>query len=260
MVAATVLDRAVFVRELLPQDLKVELDQLSGDEGRAWSRLPRHGRRSRAPPPARSRASAAWRAEMAAHRTKNIDAPSWLWQARRRARGGSRARLPRALPALRARGGSRLPSRPAPRRAWPDKRPNGRDVADPSNVRASAPRAPRRHASASAIRRGHSSARRSDGKTLSRYSSAVSRSAESSSWTPVARSAAARTGNASPSSVNTCSSISATRWFVDAADRRRARGAPPRRRSRWSPPRDSRHRRASTSDGAAPDTGPRTTD
>ncbi|HEY4175969.1 MAG TPA: DUF2252 family protein [Kofleriaceae bacterium] len=79
MVAANMLDRSVFVRELLPQDLKVELDQISGDDartvafylgqvvGRAHGRqMDGAGRR-------------AWKQEMATRRSKSIDAPGWLW-------------------------------------------------------------------------------------------------------------------------------------------------------------------------------------
>jgi uncharacterized protein (DUF2252 family) len=80
IVAATLLGKPVFVRELLPQDLKVELDELSANDGRAVARylgmvvgrgharqLDREGR-------------ARWMSEIGSHRTKNIDAPSWLWR------------------------------------------------------------------------------------------------------------------------------------------------------------------------------------
>lgn len=80
MVAANLLDRSVIIRELLPQDLKVELDHISVEDGRAVAyylgmvvgrahdrQLDRDGRR-------------AWH-EMLRHRSKNIDAPSWLWTA-----------------------------------------------------------------------------------------------------------------------------------------------------------------------------------
>lgn len=80
MVSGTLLDRQVFIRELLPQDLKVELDSLTAEEGRAVAHYlglvvgRAHGRQMD------TAARQAWRSEMAAHRTKNIDAPSWLWQ------------------------------------------------------------------------------------------------------------------------------------------------------------------------------------
>jgi uncharacterized protein (DUF2252 family) len=81
MVAASMLDRSVFIRELLPQDLKVELDQISAEDGRAVAYylgmvVGRAHRRQMT-----SEESRAWRAEMTTHRTKNLDAPSWLWQA-----------------------------------------------------------------------------------------------------------------------------------------------------------------------------------
>jgi uncharacterized protein (DUF2252 family) len=81
MVAATMLDRSVYIRELLPQDLKVELDQITADQGRAVAYylgmvVGRAHRRQLDPEQSR-----AWWTEMASHRTKNIDAPGWLWQA-----------------------------------------------------------------------------------------------------------------------------------------------------------------------------------
>ena len=81
MIATTVLDRSVFVRELLPQDLKVELDRISVEDGRAVARYlglvvgRAHARQL--DPDSRRR----WLSEMQTHRTKNIDAPSWLWHA-----------------------------------------------------------------------------------------------------------------------------------------------------------------------------------
>lgn len=81
MIASGVLGHRVFVRELLPQDLKVELDELTADEGREVARYlgvvvgRAHARQMSAP----DRAS--WLAELTGHRTKNIDAPIWLWQA-----------------------------------------------------------------------------------------------------------------------------------------------------------------------------------
>ena len=80
MVAATMLDRSVYIRELLPQDLKVELDEITAEEGRAVAYYlgmvvgRAHRRQLDA---AQTRA---WWTEMSTHRTKNIDAPSWLWQ------------------------------------------------------------------------------------------------------------------------------------------------------------------------------------
>ncbi|MDB4976022.1 MAG: hypothetical protein JWN48_4363 [Myxococcaceae bacterium] len=79
MLAARLLGRSVFVRELLPQDLKLELDDLAQREaievahflaqvvGRAHARqLDQPTRR-------------AWKAELGRRRSKAIEAPSWLW-------------------------------------------------------------------------------------------------------------------------------------------------------------------------------------
>jgi uncharacterized protein (DUF2252 family) len=79
MLAARMQDRSVVIRELLPQDLKLELDQLSQTEavrvagflatvvGEAHGRQMRRGDRLR------------WRKELLARHSKTLDAPSWLW-------------------------------------------------------------------------------------------------------------------------------------------------------------------------------------
>ena len=79
MAASHLLGRAVFVRELLPQDLKLEIEDLDRNEaievaaflarvvGRAHARqLSRADR-------------ATWLAELARNRVGALDAPSWLW-------------------------------------------------------------------------------------------------------------------------------------------------------------------------------------
>jgi len=81
MLAGTLLDRSVFVRELLPQDLKVELDRIDPTDARRLAFylgkvVGRAHRRQMT-----MEQTLAWTTEMAAHRTKNLDAPSWLWQA-----------------------------------------------------------------------------------------------------------------------------------------------------------------------------------
>ena len=80
MCAGRVLDRPVFVRELLPQDLKLEIDALEPDEavtvagflagvvGRA------HGRQMSAVD------RKAWVKTLGEGRSKTLDAPSWLWR------------------------------------------------------------------------------------------------------------------------------------------------------------------------------------
>jgi uncharacterized protein (DUF2252 family) len=79
MMAASFLGRSVFLRELLPQDLKLEIDQLSIEEamhcarylaavvGRAHGRQMEVSERSR------------WRRELARSHSRRLDAPSWLW-------------------------------------------------------------------------------------------------------------------------------------------------------------------------------------
>lgn len=81
MAAAQLLGRSVFVRELLPQDLKVELDQLSVEDGRGvayylGSVVGRAHARQLDDERRRS-----WQVEMQTRRSKTIDAPSWLWKA-----------------------------------------------------------------------------------------------------------------------------------------------------------------------------------
>jgi uncharacterized protein (DUF2252 family) len=78
MLAAKLLGRSVFIRALLPQDLKVEIEALTSDEavevaaflarvvGRAHARQMGTADRAR------------WAAELRRNRSK-LDAPSWLW-------------------------------------------------------------------------------------------------------------------------------------------------------------------------------------
>ncbi len=79
MLAGRLLDKAVFIRELLPQDLKLEIETLSRDEavsmagflasivGRAHARQLNAAERKR------------WLAELQKNRSKSLDAPAWLW-------------------------------------------------------------------------------------------------------------------------------------------------------------------------------------
>jgi len=79
MLAAKVLDRPVFVRELLPQDLKFELADLTCDEAMRLARFlatvvgKAHARQMDEP----TRKS--WQEVLSQHRSKTLDAPSWLW-------------------------------------------------------------------------------------------------------------------------------------------------------------------------------------
>lgn len=79
MLPAHMLGRPVVVRELLPQDLKLEIDQLTRGEAvraaRFLAAVVGHAHARQMPPDVRSR----WSAELARHHTANLDAPSWLW-------------------------------------------------------------------------------------------------------------------------------------------------------------------------------------
>lgn len=79
MLAARLNDRSVVIRELLPQDLKLEIEQLTHNEavgaarflatvvGEAHARQMDRGTRL------------AWRSAMQQKHTKTLDAPSWFW-------------------------------------------------------------------------------------------------------------------------------------------------------------------------------------
>lgn len=79
MVPTRLLGRSVFVRELLPQDLKVEIDQLSREEAMKAARFlasvvgQAHGGQM---DPATRRC---WQREIGRNTTHQLDAPSWLW-------------------------------------------------------------------------------------------------------------------------------------------------------------------------------------
>ncbi|WP_322015267.1 DUF2252 family protein [Paraburkholderia sp. J12] len=79
MRAARMLDRAVVIRELLPQDLKLEIDTLDKDEARKVAFYlaavvgQAHARQMDAP------TRRGWLAELRRNRSKTIDAPLWLW-------------------------------------------------------------------------------------------------------------------------------------------------------------------------------------
>ena len=79
MIAARLLDKPVFLRELLPQDLKLEIPQLTREEamkaarylaivvGEAHARQMDHSTRQE------------WRKQFARDRVSGLNAPSWLW-------------------------------------------------------------------------------------------------------------------------------------------------------------------------------------
>jgi uncharacterized protein (DUF2252 family) len=79
MVAGHINGRSVFIRELLPQDLKIEIEQLTvPDAMKAASFLAgvvgkAHARQMN------QKVRKAWSIELERCRTKKLDAPSWLW-------------------------------------------------------------------------------------------------------------------------------------------------------------------------------------
>jgi uncharacterized protein (DUF2252 family) len=79
MVAARLLDRSVFVRELLPQDMKIEVEQLTEEEAKKVARYlamvlgKAHVRQMDTP------TRKQWVKELKRNRSKVLDAPSWLW-------------------------------------------------------------------------------------------------------------------------------------------------------------------------------------
>lgn len=79
MIATRMLDRGFFIRELLPQDMKLELDELTPKEAmEVAAYLARvvglaHARQMDLA------TRAAWIKELQLNRTRTFDAPSWLW-------------------------------------------------------------------------------------------------------------------------------------------------------------------------------------
>ncbi len=81
MMAGRLLGRAVFLRELLPQDLKLEIEQLSREEAMSvaefLARIVGRGHARQLSSDNRR----AWLADLQRSRSKSLDAPSWLWNA-----------------------------------------------------------------------------------------------------------------------------------------------------------------------------------
>ena len=79
MLAAELLGKPVFLRELLPQDLKLEIEQLTRDEATEVAAFlggvvgKAHARQMDGP------MATAWRAELRKGRSRTLDAPGWLW-------------------------------------------------------------------------------------------------------------------------------------------------------------------------------------
>ncbi len=81
MIAARLLGKSVFIRELAPQDLKLEVEQFTEAQAVKAARYlayvvgKAHARQMDSP------ARAAWRKVLLDHRGTDIGAPPWLWQA-----------------------------------------------------------------------------------------------------------------------------------------------------------------------------------
>ena len=79
MMAARLLDRSVFLRELMPQDLKLEIDRLNREEAVSAARYlagivgKAHARQMD------SATRREFRKSLQARRSGRLDAPSWLW-------------------------------------------------------------------------------------------------------------------------------------------------------------------------------------
>jgi uncharacterized protein (DUF2252 family) len=79
MMASRLFDKSVVLRELMPQDLKIEVERLSRDEASAVAGYlagvvgRAHGRQMDAD------TRRGWVAELTRNRSKTLDAPSWLW-------------------------------------------------------------------------------------------------------------------------------------------------------------------------------------
>ena len=80
MMPATLLRRPVVLRELMPQDLKLEIDALTQEQAVGAARFlaavlgKAHGRQMDAATRKR------WSKELSRNRSKSLDAPSWLWK------------------------------------------------------------------------------------------------------------------------------------------------------------------------------------
>jgi uncharacterized protein (DUF2252 family) len=79
MISGQLAKRPVFIRELLPQDLKVEIDQLTTEDAmKAASFLAGVVGKAHARQMDRS-TRARWNKELERNRSKSLDAPGWLW-------------------------------------------------------------------------------------------------------------------------------------------------------------------------------------
>ena len=109
--AGRLLERAVFVRELLPQDLKIDLETLTREEAIEVSGYLAHVVGAAHAAQLDKQARKGWLSELGKSRTKSLDAPSWLWRSVGRTRGFAREGLLRALQAVERRCPSVKPAR-----------------------------------------------------------------------------------------------------------------------------------------------------
>jgi uncharacterized protein (DUF2252 family) len=79
MLHARLDDRGVFLRELLPQDLKLEIEDLTPKKATKLAKylatVLGKGHARQMDPEGREK----WQKQLRQHRTKALDAPSWLW-------------------------------------------------------------------------------------------------------------------------------------------------------------------------------------
>jgi uncharacterized protein (DUF2252 family) len=80
MMSAMLLEKPVFVREIMPQDLKIEIKQIAIDDAKQMAMFLAHivGRAH-----ARQLSTSdrkIWLAELQRNRSKSLDVPSWLWK------------------------------------------------------------------------------------------------------------------------------------------------------------------------------------
>lgn len=79
MVATELLGKSVFVRELLPQDLKLEIEHLDQTEAMEVAEFLAHVVGTSHARQMDTEACAAWFEELGRNRSTTLDAPSWLW-------------------------------------------------------------------------------------------------------------------------------------------------------------------------------------
>jgi uncharacterized protein (DUF2252 family) len=79
MIASRFMGHSVFLRELLPQDMKIEIGQLSDNDAtlaaRFFGQVVGNAHARQMDPATRT----CWDRELARNHTKTLKAPSWLW-------------------------------------------------------------------------------------------------------------------------------------------------------------------------------------